>query len=397
MHSSFYESGGQELVPLIVSLSLRRLGHEVDCFGAIIDKGSCHPQLIQKIDVKHYAFEVPVPFFSSSLNHFLSYALASVYLDRFKKYDVMLCFQQPSAWIARKVKEKFKVPYVYFAQGILRELYPRPLDIEAKTYMRIERPAAIFFAEKFRFLQNVDNEAVKNADTIIANSIKTAKELQGIYERDDVEVCYPGVDVHMFKPLPSEEVRYVFTKFNVLEPFIFTSNRHEPHKKLEWLLQMMQSILKNDSNVTLLAVGGFNRFYTPSLLRFSKKLGLEQKVKFVGRVSQKDLISLYNASRVCAFSSPEEDFGLGPVEAMACGKPVVAWNNAGPAETVVNGVTGLLAKPFDLEDFAEKVITLLNSNMMCAEMGRKGTSYVKKKFTLDNFIRKLEDILSHYA
>ena len=397
MHSSFYESGGQELVPLIVSLSLRRLGHEVDCFGAVIDKGSCHPQLIQKIDVKHYAFEIPVPFFSSSLNHFLSYALASVYLSRFKKYDVMLCFQQPSAWIAKKVKEKFKVPYVYFAQGILRELYPRPLDIEVKTYMRIERPAAIFFAENFRVFQKVDNGAVKYADGIIANSIKTAKELQGIYGRNDIEVCYPGVDVHMFKPLPSEEVRYVFTKFNVLEPFIFTSNRHEPHKKLEWLLLMMQSILKNDSNVMLVAVGGFNRFYTPSLLRFSKKLGLEQKVKFVGRVSQKDLVSLYNASKVCVFSSPEEDFGLGPIEAMACGKPVVAWNSAGPAETVVNGVTGSLAKPFDLEDFAEKVVTLLNSNEICAKMGRRGVSYVKKNFTLDFFTRKLEDILSHYA
>lgn len=60
-------------------------------------------------------------------------------------------------------------------------------------------------------------------------------------------------------------------------------------------------------------------------------------------------------------------------------------------------MTGLLAKPFDLEDFAEKVVTLLNSNDICAEIGRRGNSYVKKNFTLDNFIRKLEDILSYYA
>jgi len=60
-------------------------------------------------------------------------------------------------------------------------------------------------------------------------------------------------------------------------------------------------------------------------------------------------------------------------------------------------VTGLLAKSFDLENFGEKVVTLLNSNEMCAEMGRRGIFYVKKNFTLDNFNRKLEDVLSHYA
>jgi len=62
--------------------------------------------------------------------------------------------------------------------------------------------------------------------------------------------------------------------------------------------------------------------------------------------------------------------------------------NAVPAETVVNEVTGLLAKPFDLEDFGEKVATLLNSNEMCAEMGKE-EFFVKKIFSLNNFNRKL--------
>jgi len=395
MHSSFYESGGQEFLPLIATVSLRELGHEVDCFAAVINRNTCHPKIIRKANVKYYAFELPIPFFRSSSNHFLSYALAPVYLSKLREYDIMLCFQQPSVWIAKKVKEKFKVPYVYFAVGVLRELYPRPLDIEVKAYMRIERSVAIFFTGKFGLFQKIDKEAVRNADAIMTISMKTAMELQKIYGQKDVKVCYPGVDTRMFKPLPSDEVKYVFEKFNIPGPFIFTSNRHEPHKKLEWLLLMMQYVLKKHPDAVLVDGGGFNRFYTPNLLRFSKKLGVEQKVKFVGKVSRKDLVSLYNASKICVFSPPEEDFGLGPIEAMACGKPVVAWNNAGPAETVVNGVTGLLAKPFDLGDFGEKVVTLLNSDEICAEMGRKGIFHVKKNFTLNNFNRKLEDTLSH--
>lgn len=397
MHSSFYESGGQELLPLMATLSLRKLGHEVDCFAAVINRNTCHPDLIEKANVRYYTFEVPIPFFRSSSNHLLSYVLAPLCLHKFRKYDALLCFQQPSAWIAEKIKHKFNVPYVYYAQGVLRELYPRPLDIQVRDHMRVERPIAIFFADKFKIFKNIDQEAVRNADTILANSAKTKMELKKIYGRKDAEICYPGVDTNLFKPLPAEEFRYALTKFNIKKPLIFSINRHEPHKKLEWLFPIMQCVIEKKPNATLIAAGGFNKFYTPSLLRLCKKLNLDRNVKFVGRVSQEDLISLYNASKVCVFSSPEEDFGLGPIEAMACGKPVAAWNNGGPAETVVNGETGLLAKPFDLKDFSEKVVTLLSSSEVCAEMGRRGTLNVKKNFMLDNFNRKLEDALSHYA
>jgi len=340
---------------------------------------------------------MPFPLFRSSSNHFFSYALTPLYVHKFRKYDVIMCFQQPSAWIAKKIKEKFNVPYVYFAQGVLRELYPRPLDFQVRAYMRVERPAAIFFASKFKLFQKIDQEAVRNADTVVANSLKTRTELQQIYGRNDVEVVYPGVDTSLFKPLSGMKLEYILTKFKIQRPLLFTTNRHEPHKKLEWLLPIMKYVLKKKPDVTLVAAGGFNKFYTPNLLRLSKKLDLDEKVKFVGRISQEDIISLYNASNICIFSSPEEDFGLGPIEAMACGKPIVTWNNAGPTETVSNGETGLLARPFDLEDFGEKVVGLLNSEETCAEMGRKGIYCVDKNFSLNNFNRRLEDTLSRYA
>jgi len=384
-------------LPLIATASLRKLGHEADCFAAVINRSTCHPKLIQKTNVKHYTFEVPIPFFRSSSNHFLSYALAPLYIHKFRKYDVILCFQQPSPWIAKKIKERFGVPYVYFAQGVLRELYPRPLEIQTRAYMRVERPVAIFFVGKFKLFQRIDQEAVRDADVILANSSKTRMELEKIYGRKDVEICYPGVDTRLFRPLSDMKLKYALAKFNIQKPLLFTTSRHEPHKKLEWLLPIMRHVLKKKPNVALVVAGGFNEFYTPSLLRLTKKLGLDPKVKFVGRISQTDLISLYNSSEVCVFTSPEEDFGLGLIEAMACGKPVVAWNNAGPAEIIVNGEMGLLAKPFDLEDFGEKVVTLLTSNEMRKEMGRKGISYVEKNFSLSNFNRKLESVLSRYA
>ena len=75
------------------------------------------------------------------------------------------------------------------------------------------------------------------------------------------------------------------------------------------------------------------------------------------------MVSLYNRANCFLMSAPLEDFGLTPVEAIACGCPVIAWGDgAGPNETVLKTSAGLIAKPYSLEDYANKINeALLNS------------------------------------
>ncbi len=81
---------------------------------------------------------------------------------------------------------------------------------------------------------------------------------------------------------------------------------------------------------------------------------------------------------------------MGIVEAMAAGTPVVAWNFAGPTDTVVSGKTGFLAKPYDILDYASKIIKLLKNPSMVEKMGRAGWQRAEEKFSYQKRLDTLE-------
>src|SRR6266705_72378 len=90
------------------------------------------------------------------------------------------------------------------------------------------------------------------------------------------------------------------------------------------------------------------------------QLGMSERVVFLGEVSERDLDSLYACAAAYVYSSPEDDFGLGVLEAMAHALPVIAWAYGGPTVTVRNEQTGLLAIPYEIEDFAAKIAHVLD-------------------------------------
>jgi glycosyltransferase involved in cell wall biosynthesis len=89
------------------------------------------------------------------------------------------------------------------------------------------------------------------------------------------------------------------------------------------------------------------------------ELGLEDAVLFLGPISEEELQSLYEGAAVYVYPAPEEDFGMGVIESMAKGVPVVAWNQAGPTVTIAPD-TGHLAEPLDVDDYAAGIMRLLD-------------------------------------
>jgi len=196
-------------------------------------------------------------------------------------------------------------------------------------------------------LRPLDKFVVKQADKIFVNSNYTKKRIQKIYGREAI-VCYPSLS-DRFKLLPEKKVNKLLRKFQLPKVFALSGGRVIPDKRFDWLLEIF-SYLK----IPLVIVGSVEENYKKNLLQISKKLDVD--ARFLGFVSFEELIALYNKAEVFCFTSPSEDFGLVPIEAMACGTPVVAWNdNAGPSESVIEGVNGFLARPYDRRDFAEKV------------------------------------------
>jgi glycosyltransferase involved in cell wall biosynthesis len=97
---------------------------------------------------------------------------------------------------------------------------------------------------------------------------------------------------------------------------------------------------------------------------------------------------------VLLFPSVQEDFGLVPLEAMACGLPVVAWDDQhGPSLTMAAGSGGRLVPPYDLDAFAAAVTSLVEDPEQHAELSKAGPGWVAQHFSLQRHIDGLEELL----
>lgn len=165
------------------------------------------------------------------------------------------------------------------------------------------------------FLRRMDYRAAQKVDFYIANSRNVATRIQKYYHRDSV-VIYPGVAVKNFK-VSGEPGRY----YLVL-------GRQVAYKRLD------------------LAVDAFNDLGLPLVVAGTgediarQKLRSKDNITYLGRVPDEDLAALYAGAKGLIFPG-EEDFGIVPVEAMAAGRPVIAYGRGGILETVVDGKTGL--------------------------------------------------------
>lgn len=166
------------------------------------------------------------------------------------------------------------------------------------------------------FLRRMDYKAAQKVDYYIANSRHVAARIKKYYHRDST-VIYPGVSIDKFKPSNKEGEYYLVV------------GRQVAYKRLD------------------LAVDAFNELGLPLIVAGAGEEIAKQKqrskanISFLGRVSDEELIRLYAGAKAVLFPG-EEDFGIVPVEAMASGRPVIAYGKGGVLETVVDGKTGII-------------------------------------------------------
>lgn len=162
-----------------------------------------------------------------------------------------------------------------------------------------------------------DFMAAQRPDIIVANSQNARKRIQKFYRRE-ATVIYPPVDIHKFKTVGPNQVG---------DYFLFVS-RLIPYKKADLVISTF-----NKLGLPLKIAGdGPER---KKLEKMAKK-----NVEILGYVDDEKLIELLSHCRAFVFPA-EEDFGIAPVEAMASGRPVIAYGRGGALETVVEGETGL--------------------------------------------------------
>jgi len=394
IYSHLKERGGAENVILKQTEMLNWKGYKAKCFFAYVEKN---------FDLKsnpHCYVDTYLPRLPrrQTIRILTSIPLAPLTVKIFNEFDVLICHGYgPSTWVGYTLKKLKGKKYISYIHSPPRFLYlPKR---ERKLWRFDGTRNTIYFLSRFTMpiFKFIDFKSVSFSDFVLANSQFTARRIKFIYGVD-AEVCYPPVDTEIFKPL-NEEVRGCFHDFFGY-PFILSGGRIAAVKRWEWLIEMMYYVKKEFPRAVLAVTGEVSRDninYVRWLIKKAKKLNVDRNVKFFGFKSLKELVELYNAADVYVYSVPREDFGLCPVEAMACGTPAVVWNDGGgPCETVLDGKTGFKAEPYKIEDLAKKALKAI-TYFDKVETKKILPKYVKERFSKEKHFKKLEEVIMKVA
>ena len=202
----------------------------------------------------------------------------------------------------------------------------------------------------FRFSMLLSIKIMKHAfDAVISVSESGARELKRYFGLNDIDIIYNGVDTDRFKPGLDERFR------KGTPQFLFVGNLYE-HKKVDELIGALRGVIKVYPEAHLQIVGG-GYAYT-ILENLIRKFHLQDHVTLVGRVSNLDLPFYYASCDVYVTASRWELFGLPLLEAMACGKPIVASSIIPHVALLTKSKAGITYSKGDIEDLCKKMIKI---------------------------------------
>jgi len=206
-----------------------------------------------------------------------------------------------------------------------------------------------------RILLKLDIRGIKRASHIIVTSKTTRNDLISYLKIPDdrISVIYNGLDHSVFKPY----------KVGILDkPYILYVGSERPRKNLDRLIEAFAAVRKEFPELLLVKVGvaGRAREYREGMMRKLESLGIIQAVIFVEYVSELDLAYYYSSAALLAYPSLYEGFGFPPLEAMACGCPVVTSNTSSLPEVV--GEAGIMVNPYDTDSLVEAMRQVLTDS-----------------------------------
>lgn len=211
---------------------------------------------------------------------------------------------------------------------------------------------AKYILHKIRVWDVINSNRV---DFFIANSHYIAKRIKKIYNRESI-VIYPPVDVESFKVENNKENYY------------FTASRLVSYKRMD------------------LIIGAFNQMPEKKLIisgngpemKHLKKMA-KSNIEFTGFLSQSDLHKYMSSAKAFVFAA-EEDFGIVPVEAQACGTPIIGLGKGGINETVLHDKTGVLFRDQDIKSIKEAISYFETRKFNPEEIRKHAEKFSRKRF-----------------
>lgn len=227
-----------------------------------------------------------------------------------------------------------------------------------------------FFSRKARLWHRLVNprKLCRRADFILALSEHTKQELVDVYHvpPERITVTYLGVNSVFLNPVAVEKLAIVRQKYRLPERYVLSLGNLEPRKNFRSVIDAFHRVPTDAS----LVIVGRPVYRAEELYRRAAEGVAAGRIRFLGYVDAADRPALYRMATCFVYPSYYEGFGLPVLEAMASGTPVIASSATCLPEVV--GDAGLLVDPYDVNDIAAAIETLLNDNQLRERLRTKG-------------------------
>ena len=268
----------------------------------------------------------------------------------------------------------------------------QPLFLPCKGLVTATDLSFMVFPQSFRTFQRFYQRlftrwSVRRAAHVIAISSSTARDLTRFFAVPSakVSVVFPGVDA-AYQPILDAQVLADFRRQRHLpEKFILFVGTLEPRKNLLTLLQAyVQFRRQANTGHKLVLAGGRGWLYEP-IFAAIEQLGLQTDVILPGFIPEDELPLWYNTADVFVYPSLYEGFGLPPLEAMACGRPVIVSNSSSLPEVV--GDAALLVDPHRADQWVDALVLLCQDSGLRAGLAARGLERARE-FTWTRMARE---------
>lgn len=254
----------------------------------------------------------------------------------------------------------------------------------------------------------INGSLCKRADRIITASLDYLENsrMAPLIKKDPGKIREVpfGLDTDKFAPKLPSKGNHVVSKAKEIVHFItknfikrgqisllFVGGLDSAHyfKGLNLLLETLATIKDRNWNLKIIGSGNLQESYEQK----SRDLGLEKRVKFLGKVDETTLVKSYQESDIFILPSinKHEAFGLVLTEAMSCGVPVIASDLPGVRSVFRNGIDGLSFRVNDKQDLRDKIIRLLENEEERSEMGVNARAYALSRYSWEAVSNKLKN------
>lgn len=367
-----YSGIGEYIVRLLAALfALDRTNEYVLFYNSLHDCSKNLPDFNQP-NVRYASKRLP----NKILNYGLLWFLGWPKLDKWFGGDFDIVF----------------LPHINFAA----------VSSKTKTLLTVHDLSFLVNPEFFSWRKNIWHWFVNvkrlasRAFHIVAVSEHTKADLVSVCNTsaEKVTTIYAGFD-ESFKPIAADDAKLleVKHKYQLNKPFILFLATLEPRKNIEGLIKAFEILKKNGHGDLQLVLAGGRGWRFGSIDRAIKNSPVRSDIILLDYVPASERVYLYNLAKVFAYPSLYEGFGFPPLEAMACGTPVVASATSSLPEII--GTAGVLVDPYNPSAIALAIEQILSNKTLADELIEKGLVQAKKfswRQTAQKYLELFENI-----